>query len=506
MSSFALAGRRVLDVEPSSMPSNSQSGKSTVIEEEKTPISSRGHSYNHSTNRIRQASFADSPSNKSPLVSPKQTNKQSTNNEIISQSVKRRGVTREMLGAIVRKQQRNARASVNLDAALTRLTHLPLDKMKLTQIQPIAFTDQSNKQSSDKSDSPSSSQRNSISSPNSYQSNKQPYNQSLDNPLSLCEQTEVIYLHENLLQSLDGLDFCPNLTHLYIGYNQIDSLVDSLSCCPKLTKLYAGHNRLRSLDGLEQCSRLEELHISHQSSNQSSNQTVNLSINQPYLTLSPSIMSCFPSLRVLDVASCGLTDSSILAIRECRRLDTINMANNLVQNLDTIQALLQATYNLRSLDTRMNPVNQPSTLSNNQPTSQPVNQSAKYRDQLVLASSSALTLLDDKQVTPQERVFLQRLEGRKQQRQERDFRNAAAAEAQLQNQLAASQLSDRDELHPSPSHSQSQPISAQPVRHRQIQNNSKPTSRRISSSSAIPMIVGSTSVTHSREPSVSIQR
>lgn len=81
--------------------------------------------------------------------------------------------------------------------------------------------------------------------------------------LRACPRLEVAYLYDNHLPDLSCLAANKLVTHLYIQNNQLTSLA-GCSKLPLLQKLYAQGNCLTSVGHMEGCSRLVELHVSHQ--------------------------------------------------------------------------------------------------------------------------------------------------------------------------------------------------------------------------------------------------
>jgi protein phosphatase 1 regulatory subunit 7 len=69
-----------------------------------------------------------------------------------------------------------------------------------------------------------------------------------------------LYLHRNLISSMDGLQSCPRLKKLWLCQNQI-STISNLSCLPELEELWLQTNLISSLHGLESCHRLTHLNV-----------------------------------------------------------------------------------------------------------------------------------------------------------------------------------------------------------------------------------------------------
>lgn len=109
-----------------------------------------------------------------------------------------------------------------------------------------------------------------------------------------------------------------------------------------------------------------------------------------------SLAAIAGSLTVLAAANCGITDPSPLAV--LTRLQTLDLAGNLVAGLDHLQPVLGSLGCLQDLDLRRNPC---------------VHSSSKYRDCVILAAADTLQQLDGEEVKPAHRAFLQAVHSRK---------------------------------------------------------------------------------------------
>jgi Leucine-rich repeat (LRR) protein len=70
-----------------------------------------------------------------------------------------------------------------------------------------------------------------------------------------------LYLHRNLISSMDGLQNCPKLKKLWLCQNQI-STIGNLTCFPELEELWLQTNLISSLHGMEGCQSLTHFNIS----------------------------------------------------------------------------------------------------------------------------------------------------------------------------------------------------------------------------------------------------
>ncbi|KAK9809920.1 hypothetical protein WJX72_001748 [[Myrmecia] bisecta] len=78
--------------------------------------------------------------------------------------------------------------------------------------------------------------------------------------VSLGRSLRVLYLYDNQLTCLQGLDGLCQLTHLYLQNNRLSSL-GGLGHLPALQKLYLDGNCIERIDSLQGCTRLQELHL-----------------------------------------------------------------------------------------------------------------------------------------------------------------------------------------------------------------------------------------------------
>lgn len=78
-----------------------------------------------------------------------------------------------------------------------------------------------------------------------------------------CPNLRVLYLYDNDIGVIEGLESVPQLTHVHLQNNQFEKL-ERLDCLPLLEKLYVEGNRIARLEGLHSCCFLQELHLSNQ--------------------------------------------------------------------------------------------------------------------------------------------------------------------------------------------------------------------------------------------------
>lgn len=197
--------------------------------------------------------------------------------------------------------------------------------------------------------------------------------------LQACPRLEVLYLFDNSLESLEGLNL-PLLTHLYVQNNQLregPELAIALSTMRNLQKLYIGCNQLSDLAPLCVLSSLEELHAGGQR-------------GSGPLMLPPELEQ-LQRLRVLLVANNGLTDLTPLSV--LGSLEKLDASGNMVSEMADVAPMLSRTPRLQTLDLRGCPL-------------------SKRRQMLdaVIVCGRSLTELNGREITKSERPYLQALE------------------------------------------------------------------------------------------------
>ncbi|TMW65123.1 hypothetical protein Poli38472_009290 [Pythium oligandrum] len=196
--------------------------------------------------------------------------------------------------------------------------------------------------------------------------------------LQRCPNLKVLYLYDNEIQVLEGLDGVSQLTHLHLQNNWIERM-ENLTALRQLEKVYLEGNRISRLEGLGNCLYLQELHLSNQ----------RLSPSTVFSFEEETIRALSRSLRVLNLSNCHITATqSLLGLRALQQLD---LSKNLIEELEDVFALLGGLYSLTELDLRSNPV-----------TNIP-----KYREKAITFSSPRLALLDKKDIDMNQRRMMQ---------------------------------------------------------------------------------------------------
>ena len=108
------------------------------------------------------------------------------------------------------------------------------------------------------------------------------------------------------------------------------------------------NNRITSLEGLTNCPRLEELHLSNQIFENASSTKESFQIDLP------SIQNLSTCLRILHLENCQLHSQNISNLKGLYSLEILNLRNNHLEEVDQVITLLQTLSQLTELDIREN--------------------------------------------------------------------------------------------------------------------------------------------------------
>lgn len=141
--------------------------------------------------------------------------------------------------------------------------------------------------------------------------------QGLEAHTELCE----LELGHNKITSMRGLERLTNIRELWLGSNRIPRIDVDLSAFAHLTKLALTSNRLTSMDGLEHLTSLEELYVSDNGITELCD------------------LGALQNLRVLDVATNKI--SSMRGVGTLERLTDLWANGNAIQDLDAVEGALE---------------------------------------------------------------------------------------------------------------------------------------------------------------------
>lgn len=125
---------------------------------------------------------------------------------------------------------------------------------------------------------------------------------SMDN-LVLCRNISVLYLYDNKIKEIQGLQHCLNVKRLYLQNNEIEKIQGldvGLQC---LQVLYLGHNKIKSVAGLKKLPALTVLYLDHQYLDEGE-----------ALEFTRDCFSDLPQLTTLSAIQCRIQDVSQIAL------------------------------------------------------------------------------------------------------------------------------------------------------------------------------------------------
>lgn len=196
--------------------------------------------------------------------------------------------------------------------------------------------------------------------------------------LESCTNLKVLYLYDNQIEAIENLDNVPILQYLLLQNNKIDEMPPLHM--PKLRKLYLDENKIEYVTGLEECERLEELHIGKQ--------------NIPSFTglqFDPmSLQALGKMLEVLEISGNGIKELKPFGV--LYNLRRIYAGDNNVSELTEIEYIV----GLQQLETAV-------FLGN------PCCTHLRYRDSAIGASSDSLKSLDHHPVLRHQQIAIRGL-------------------------------------------------------------------------------------------------
>ncbi|CAK9074676.1 unnamed protein product [Durusdinium trenchii] len=201
--------------------------------------------------------------------------------------------------------------------------------------------------------------------------------------LKLVPGVYVLYAYDNLISSLAGIQSLRRLQQLYLQNNRITTMA-GLEGLSMLQKLHLGHNRLARIDSLESCTQLEELLVPHQQP----------PVEAP-LQFCPASMAAISSTLVL-LNTAGNRLKELQELLPLRRLTSLDLSENKIPQVGELKDLISGDC-LRRINLLGNPF---------------AAQERRYRTAVVLCST-AIEEIDGREVLPQERDFVRRLDEQK---------------------------------------------------------------------------------------------
>ncbi|KAL1510446.1 hypothetical protein AB1Y20_006753 [Prymnesium parvum] len=242
-------------------------------------------------------------------------------------------------------------------------------------------------------------------------------------PLKLCPRLRVLYLYDNNLTSLNGIENLKELTHLFAQNNEISDL-GSFVAPASLVQLFLGGNCISVVDGLHTARSLRELRLS----GQRVPNVINESAEEPGLR-SPlsfeleSLYTLANGLETLDLSNNRLRVSHIEPLVVLSGLMSLDLSRNELGLQDEPSPTSRSAEHKGGAEPEGN-ADEPSELSRmlhvisrlpnlttlslkeNKLMGQP-----KVKERVIL-SCPVLEELDGKQIASNERKFLKGLVGR----------------------------------------------------------------------------------------------
>lgn len=206
-------------------------------------------------------------------------------------------------------------------------------------------------------------------------------------------------MYNNKLDRITSIDKCTKLTHAYLSKNAITQ-IEGLPLA-SLEKLYLDENCLSVVDGLEGATGLTDLAVARQTparaaaapaaDEENSKLHLPLAAKLPLSFGRDTLYALSSTLCVLNVAGNGIRDFDWLFALRC--LQKLDASHNQLEGLHQVVSILSGLRRLEDVDFRGNPVTQAS----------------QYREEAIAASTFSLAMLDDVPIEDQQRRMLQHL-------------------------------------------------------------------------------------------------
>jgi len=196
--------------------------------------------------------------------------------------------------------------------------------------------------------------------------------------LDQCTNLKVLYLYDNFIEEIENLEFASIVQYVLLQNNKIQAIPPLPM--PSLTKLYLDENEISLVSGLEQCTKLEELHVAKQRLPSFSSLEFDIG----------SLEAVGSMLQVLEISGNGIKRLRPFVILVSLR--KLFAGDNEVSDLSEIEAVMGLTF-LAEAVFRGNPCCT----------------DLKYRDYAIGASSDALKSLDEEPVLRHQQVAIRGL-------------------------------------------------------------------------------------------------
>ncbi len=157
-----------------------------------------------------------------------------------------------------------------------------------------------------------------------------------------CPNLKSLYLDENRLVSVSGINMLPGLVTLHVGGNLLTSIGD-ISDLANLEQLSLKGNQLSVVKGLDMCKQLRELDLSHQAGTGlrlHSGTIAALSMSLSYLSLAHNGLTSISDVQLNEKGD-GL-DPALGSILWLSQLTSLDLSGNSIWDLGEVVDICKA--------------------------------------------------------------------------------------------------------------------------------------------------------------------
>ncbi|KAJ8324648.1 hypothetical protein QVD99_002669 [Batrachochytrium dendrobatidis] len=193
----------------------------------------------------------------------------------------------------------------------------------------------------------------------------------------------VLFLYDNKIQVIQGLENCHNLTRLYLQNNNISSISGLETGLYKLSVLNISGNKIKIISGLHNLPNLQTLYVDKQILNK--DEAVEFDLD--------TLAGLSTSLTTLTATCNNMANVSCLGV--LNNLQNLDLRGNVIQDTDELEILVERCKSLSSLQIANNLIRD------------------RYLRQKLILANSMLRSIDGKDVTQTEHEFLCRMEAQR---------------------------------------------------------------------------------------------
>lgn len=196
--------------------------------------------------------------------------------------------------------------------------------------------------------------------------------------LEIVTNLKVLYLYDNIIEKIENLSFSNVLQYIYLQNNLIKE-IPNLNI-PTLKKIYLDDNDISVVTGLQNCSKLEELHVARQ----------RLPTYKSLQFEQETLHALSKTLQVLEISGTGI--SILTPFNVLYNLRRLFCKDNAVVSLNEVETIV-ALPRLEEANFIGNPCCK----------------LFKYRDTTIGASSEVFNMLDEIPIPAHQRVAIRGL-------------------------------------------------------------------------------------------------